>query len=56
MGDFNVNLLYYNDDKNTSNLLDAIFSQSFLPFITTPNRITRNSITLDDNIFYNKNL
>ena len=56
MGDFNVNLINCNDDKNTSNFLDTMFSNSFLPFIATPTRITRNTKTLIDNIFYNKPL
>ena len=56
MGDFNVNLINSNDDKNTSNFLDTMLSHSFLPFITTPTRITRNTKTLIDNIFYNKPL
>ena len=56
MGDFNINLINYNDDKNTGNFLDTMFSQSFLPYITTPTRITRNTKTLIDNICYNKPL
>ena len=56
MGDFNINLINYNDDKNTGNFLDTMFSQSFLPYITTPTRITRNTKILIDNIFYNKPL
>ena len=56
MGDFTVNLINCNDDKNTSNVLDTILSHSFLPFITTRTRITRNTKTLIDNIFYNKPL
>ena len=51
MGDFNVNLINCNDDKNISNFLDTMLSHSFLPFITTPTRITRNTKTLIDNIF-----
>ena len=35
---------------------DTMLSHSFLPFITTPTRITRNTKTLIDNIFYNKPL
>ena len=31
MGDFNINLITYNDGKNTGNFLDTVFSQSFLP-------------------------
>ena len=54
MGDFNINLITYNDDKNTGNFLDTMFSQSFLPYITTPTRIARNTKTLLDNIYYRK--
>ena len=56
MGDFNINLITYNDDKNTGNFLDTMFSQSFLPYITAPTRITRNTKTHIDNIYYNKPL
>ena len=56
MGDFNVNLINSNDDKNTSNFFDAMLFHSFLPFITTPTRITRNTKVLNDKIFYNKPL
>ena len=56
MGDFNVNLVNYNDDKNTGNFLDTMFSQSFLPYITISTRITRNTKTLIDNIYFNKPL
>ena len=34
----------------------TVLFHSFLPFITTPNRITRNTKTVIDNIFYNKRL
>ena len=54
MGDFNIKLINYNDDKNTGNFLDTIFSQSVLPYSTTPTRITRNTKTLIDNIHCNK--
>ena len=46
MGDFNVNLINYNDDKNASNFSDTMLSHSFLPFITTIIRITKNTKTL----------
>ena len=49
-------ILTYNDDKNTGNFLDTMFSQSFLPYITSPTRITRNTKILIDNIYYNKPL
>ena len=54
MGDFNINLITYNDDKNTGNFLDTMFCQSFLLYMTTPTRITRNTKTLIDNIYYSK--
>ena len=45
MGDFNIKLINYNDDKKTGNFLDTMFSQSYItlqqPYITTPTRITR---------------
>ena len=55
MHDFNINLINCNDDKNTSNFLDAMLSQSFLPFSTTSIRITRNTKTLLT-IFFKTNL
>ena len=36
IGDFNINLFNYNDDKNTVTFLNTMFSQSFLPYIKTP--------------------
>ena len=45
MGDFNKNHLNYNN-KNTPNLLDAMFSYSTSPFINTPTRVTGDSKTL----------
>ena len=56
MGDYNINLINYNDDKNNGSFLDTMFSQSFLPYITTPTRITRNTKPLIDSIYYNKPL
>ena len=56
MDDFNINLINYNDDKNAGNFLDTMFLQSFLPYIITPTRITRNTKTLIDNTYYNKSL
>ena len=41
MGNFNISLINYNDDKNTGNFADTMFSQSFLPCITTPTRIKK---------------
>ena len=44
MGDFDINLISYNDDKNTGNLLDTMFFQSFLPYITTLKHLSITSI------------
>ena len=35
MGDFNINLINYNDDKNTGNFLDTMF----LAYIATPTKL-----------------
>ena len=56
MSDFDVNLINYKDDKNTGNFLGTMFSQSFLPHTTTSTRITKNTKTLIDKIYYNKSL
>ena len=56
MGDFNINLLLYNNDKDTTAFLDTMFSNSFSPFITLPIRVENTSETLIDNTFYNKPL
>ena len=47
MGNFNINLLNCNIDKNTSDYVDILYSHAFFPW-TTPNWKT-----LIDNIFYN---
>ena len=53
MGDFNINLLNCNTDKDTSDYIDTLYSHSFYPTINSPTRITPTSKTLIDNIFYN---
>ena len=40
MGDFNVDLFKYEDDTNTADFLDKIYSTSLIPQITSPTRIT----------------
>ena len=56
MGDFNINLLNYNTDKDNTTFCDIMFSNSFSPFITLPTKIGNISETLIDNIFCNKPL
>ena len=53
LGDFNVNLLNYNEHNQTKEFLDSLASNSFIPLILQPTRITRHSNTFIDNIFSN---
>ena len=52
-GDFNINLLNYNDHQPTNDFLDSLASNSFIPHILHPTRITSHSKTLIDKIFSN---
>ena len=53
LGDFNTNLLNYNEHKPTNEFLDSIASNSVIPYILQPTRLTSHSKTLIDNIFSN---
>ena len=53
LGDFNDNLLNYNEHNETNDFLDSCASNSFIPLILQPTRITSHSNTLIDNIFSN---
>ena len=53
LGDFNINLLNYNDHQPTNGFLDSLASNTFIPYILLPTRITSHSKTLIDNIFSN---
>ena len=53
-GDFNINLLKYEEHIDTNNFTDQLFSAGFHPLITRPTRITCHSGTLIDNIFTNE--
>ena len=53
LGDFNVNLLNYNNQQTTNDFLDSLASNSFIPFILHPTRINSHSKTLIDNTFSN---
>ena len=50
---FNVNLLNYHEHNQTNEYLDSLNSNSFIPLILQPTRITRHSNTVIDNIFSN---
>jgi len=53
LGDFNINLLNWKTHNNTSEFANVIFSNSFLPLINRPTRVTESSATLIDNILTN---
>ena len=53
LGDFSINLLNYNDHEPTNEFLDTFVSNSFLPYILQPTRLTSHSKTLIDNKFPN---
>ena len=53
LGDFNTNLLNYNVHQPTNDFLDSLASNSIIPYILQPTRLTSHSKTLIDNIFSN---
>ena len=53
LGEFNTNLLNYNDHNQTNEFVDSLASNSFIPLILQPNKITSHSNSLIDNIFSN---
>ena len=53
LGDFNVNLLNYNEHNPTNEFLDSLASDSFIPSILQTTRISSHSNTPTDNIFLN---
>ena len=38
LGDFNINLLNYNDHKPINNFLDSLASRNLIPYILKPTR------------------
>ena len=53
LGDFNIDLMHYNEHKPTNEFLDSLASNSYLPYIIQPSRHTSHSRTFIDNIFSN---
>ena len=49
-GDFNINLLKYDEDIVVQEFYNLMTSNGFIPQITPPTRITDYSMTLIDNI------
>ena len=52
-GDFNINLLKLNENKQIEEYFDALTNNNFMPLITLPTRITSKTKTLIDNIIFN---
>ena len=52
-GDFNINLLNYDEHQPTNDFLDSLASSSIIPYILLPSRLISCSKTLTDNIFSN---
>ena len=50
-GDFNLDLLKFKENNLVNNFLDSMISNSFIPKIVLPTRITHRKGTLIDNIF-----
>ena len=53
MGDYNINLINYENHTLTSDFVDLLHSHSFISLINRPTRITSTTATLIDNIFTN---
>ena len=53
MGDFNINILNCDLDKDTADFVDTIYASLLYPTINILTPITATSKTLIDNIFYN---
>ena len=53
MGDWNINLLNIENHEASQEFFDVMMSNSLVPTITKPTRVTHKSATLIDNIFCN---
>ena len=53
LGDYNINLLNYDNSPDVAIFLESMCSHSLFPSITQPTRVTSKSRTLIDNVFIN---
>ena len=51
MGDYNIDLMKNNTHKPTTDFIDMMFTNTLIPLINKPTRITSHSATIIDNIF-----
>ena len=56
MGDFNIDLMEYENDAPTSNFLSLLFSRFLSPVCNIPSRMTASSAKLIDNIFLTRSV
>ena len=52
-GDFNMNLLDFEQNKKVQKFLNIMFRHSWMPVINKPTRVTKNAATAIDHIFIN---
>ena len=53
VGDFNINVLDFNESKMVQNFVNLIFRHGLIPTINKPTRVTRNTATAIDHIITN---
>ena len=53
MGDFNIDLLQYNNHNTTNEFVNNALGHSFIPVITRPTRLSFTSATIIDHIYTN---
>ena len=44
MGDFNIDLLKYDTEKDSADFLDSMYASFLLPYIGTPSQVTVNAL------------
>ena len=53
MGDVNIDLMRYSVHRKTSDFLDAMYANGFIPLINRPTRVTSQSATIIDHLYTN---
>ena len=53
MGDFNINLLDFENSKKVQNFVNLMFHCGMVPVINKPTRVTRYTATAIDHMFTN---
>ena len=53
VGDFNINVLGFNENKMVQNFLNLMFRHGLIPTVNKPTRVTRKTTTAIDHIITN---